>query len=173
MSRVHFLRLWCRLEPYRHIERSNYQCCRLLCDRSVQELIDSDTRSELTAIKKKPKRNPFVKNLFLGKFDTEYLAFPEVLNKEQLQNLEELLSPIEKFFNEVDSQEIDRSATIPEKTLTTLKELGLFGQQIPTEYGGLGLSATEYARFAEITALDGSIAVTLAAHQAIGLKVKI
>lgn len=28
-----------------------------------------------------------------------------------------------------------------------------------------------YARLAEITALDGSIAVTLAAHQAIGLKV--
>lgn len=30
-----------------------------------------------------------------------------------------------------------------------------------------------YARLAEITSLDGSIAVTLAAHQAIGLKVKI
>lgn len=37
--------------------------------------------------------------------------------------------------------------------------------------GGLGLSNTMYARLAEITALDGSIAVTLAAHQAIGLKV--
>lgn len=30
-----------------------------------------------------------------------------------------------------------------------------------------------YARLAEIISLDGSIAVTLAAHQAIGLKVKI
>ena len=37
--------------------------------------------------------------------------------------------------------------------------------------GGLHLNNTEYARLAEITALDGSIAVTLAAHQAIGLKV--
>lgn len=36
--------------------------------------------------------------------------------------------------------------------------------------GGLGLNATKYARIAEITALDGGIAVTLAAHQAIGLK---
>ncbi|XP_032893104.1 complex I assembly factor ACAD9, mitochondrial isoform X3 [Amblyraja radiata] len=51
-----------------------------------------------------------------------------------------------------------------------LKELGLFGQQIPEEYGGLGLSNTMYARLGEITSLDGSIAVTLAAHQAIGLK---
>ncbi|XP_069795919.1 complex I assembly factor ACAD9, mitochondrial isoform X1 [Narcine bancroftii] len=51
-----------------------------------------------------------------------------------------------------------------------LKQLGLFGQQIPEEYGGLGLSNTMYARLGEITSLDGSIAVTLAAHQAIGLK---
>ncbi|XP_041837686.1 complex I assembly factor ACAD9, mitochondrial isoform X2 [Melanotaenia boesemani] len=41
---------------------------------------------------------------------------------------------------------------------------------IPEEYGGLGLSHTMYARLNEIIALDGSIAVTLAAHQAIGLK---
>lgn len=39
--------------------------------------------------------------------------------------------------------------------------------------GGLGLSHTIYARLNEVIALDGSIAVTLAAHQAIGLKVKI
>lgn len=39
--------------------------------------------------------------------------------------------------------------------------------------GGLGLSHTMYARLNEIIALDGSIAVTLAAHQAIGLKVEL
>ncbi|XP_065264020.1 complex I assembly factor ACAD9, mitochondrial [Emys orbicularis] len=42
--------------------------------------------------------------------------------------------------------------------------------QIPEEYGGLGLSNTMYARLGEIISLDGSVAVTLAAHQAIGLK---
>ncbi|XP_030615291.1 acyl-CoA dehydrogenase family member 9, mitochondrial isoform X2 [Delphinapterus leucas] len=36
--------------------------------------------------------------------------------------------------------------------------------------GGLGLSNTMYARLGEIISLDCSIAVTLAAHQAIGLK---
>ena len=34
------------------------------------------------------------------------------------------------------------------------------------------LHSTKYARLAEITAPDSSIAVTLAAHQAIGLKVR-
>uniref|UniRef100_A0A673IPJ7 Complex I assembly factor ACAD9, mitochondrial n=1 Tax=Sinocyclocheilus rhinocerous TaxID=307959 RepID=A0A673IPJ7_9TELE len=70
----------------------------------------------------------------------------------------------------VDSTKIDHEAVIPPETLNGLKELGLFGIQIPEEYGGLGLSNTMYARLGEITSLDGAIAVTLAAHQAIGLK---
>lgn len=37
--------------------------------------------------------------------------------------------------------------------------------------GGLGLSNTMYARLGEIISMDASITVTLAAHQAIGLKV--
>uniref|UniRef100_A0A8C1T604 Complex I assembly factor ACAD9, mitochondrial n=1 Tax=Cyprinus carpio TaxID=7962 RepID=A0A8C1T604_CYPCA len=69
-----------------------------------------------------------------------------------------------------DSVKIDHEAVIPPETLNGLKELGLFGIQIPEEYGGLGLSNTMYARLGEITSLDGAIAVTLAAHQAIGLK---
>ena len=38
--------------------------------------------------------------------------------------------------------------------------------------GGLGLSATKFARLAEVTALDAAIGVTLAAHNSIGLKVQ-
>jgi acyl-CoA dehydrogenase family protein 9 len=71
----------------------------------------------------------------------------------------------------VDSKKIDAAGHIPQQTLDQLKAFGLFGQQIPEEYGGLGLNATEYARLGEVTSIDGSIAVTLAAHQAIGLKV--
>ncbi|KAJ8302027.1 hypothetical protein KUTeg_021014 [Tegillarca granosa] len=98
------------------------------------------------------------------------LTYPELL-KEELEDLNQMVQPIEKFFNEgLDSTSIDVNAKISDETLQQLKDLGLFGQQIPEEYGGLGLNATKYARLAEITALDGSIAVTLAAHQAIGLK---
>ena len=39
--------------------------------------------------------------------------------------------------------------------------------------GGLGLNATKYARIAEYTSADGAVAVCLAGHQAIGLKVGI
>uniref|UniRef100_A0A4W6FKV9 Complex I assembly factor ACAD9, mitochondrial n=1 Tax=Lates calcarifer TaxID=8187 RepID=A0A4W6FKV9_LATCA len=100
----------------------------------------------------------------------EVFPFPEIGN-EEVEEINQLVAPVEKFFNEeVDSARIDREAKIPPETLNGLKELGLFGIMIPEEYGGLGLSNTMYARLAEIISLDGSIAVTLAAHQAIGLK---
>uniref|UniRef100_A0AAY4EBW0 Acyl-CoA dehydrogenase n=1 Tax=Denticeps clupeoides TaxID=299321 RepID=A0AAY4EBW0_9TELE len=113
----------------------------------------------------------YAKDLFLGKVNkAEVFPYPEIGN-EELEEINQLVAPVEKFFAEdVDSKLIDHEATIPSETLKGLKELGLFGIQIPEEYGGLGLSNTMYARLGEIFCLDGSIAVTLAAHQAIGLK---
>uniref|UniRef100_A0A8C6TRR3 Acyl-CoA dehydrogenase family, member 9 n=1 Tax=Neogobius melanostomus TaxID=47308 RepID=A0A8C6TRR3_9GOBI len=113
----------------------------------------------------------YAKDLFLGQVNKkEVFPYPDISNDE-VEEVNQLVAPVEKFFSEeVDSAKIDREAKIPPETLSGLKELGLFGMQIPEEYGGLGLSNTVYARLAEITALDASIAVTLAAHQAIGLK---
>nr|XP_023693268.1 acyl-CoA dehydrogenase family member 9, mitochondrial [Paramormyrops kingsleyae] len=113
----------------------------------------------------------YAKDLFLGKVNkAEVFPYPEI-DKEELEEIKQFVGPVEKFFNEdVDSKRIDHEAKIPSETLNGLKELGLFGMQVPEEYGGLGLSNTMYARLGEIISLDGSIAVTLAAHQAIGLK---
>ncbi|RVE72495.1 hypothetical protein OJAV_G00042260 [Oryzias javanicus] len=113
----------------------------------------------------------YAKDLFLGQVNkAEVFPYPEISN-EELEELNQFVAPVEKFFSEeVDSAMIDREALIPAETLKGLKDLGLFGIMVPEEYGGLGLSNTTYARLNEIIALDGSIAVTLAAHQAIGLK---
>ncbi|KAG9483677.1 complex I assembly factor ACAD9, mitochondrial [Eleutherodactylus coqui] len=118
-----------------------------------------------------PRSLTYAKQLFLGLIaKEEVFPYPEISN-EELEEIKQLVGPVEKFFNEeVDSKTIDQNAKIPLETLKGLKDLGLFGMQIPEEYGGLGLSNTMYARLGEITSLDGSIAVTLAAHQAIGLK---
>ncbi|XP_039104580.1 complex I assembly factor ACAD9, mitochondrial [Hyaena hyaena] len=118
-----------------------------------------------------PPSRAFAKELFLGKLEKkEVFPFPEV-SQDELHEINQFVGPVEKFFTEeVDSQRIDREGKIPDETLEKLKSLGLFGMQVPEEYGGLGLSNTMYARLGEIISLDGSIAVTLAAHQAIGLK---
>ncbi|CAH2313264.1 acyl- dehydrogenase family member 9, mitochondrial [Pelobates cultripes] len=113
----------------------------------------------------------YAKGLFLGSINkSQVFPYPEI-SKDELQEINQFVAPVEKFFNEeVNSKKIDETANIPRETLEGLKNLGLFGIQIPEEYGGLGLSNTMYARLGEITSLDGAIAVTLAAHQAIGLK---
>ncbi|XP_044158083.1 complex I assembly factor ACAD9, mitochondrial [Bufo gargarizans] len=118
-----------------------------------------------------PRSLAYAKQLFLGSIaKEEVFPYPDI-SKDELDEINQLVGPVEKFFSEeVDSKAIDQNAKIPPETLKGLKDLGLFGMQIPEEYGGLGLSNTMYARLGEITSLDGSIAVTLAAHQAIGLK---
>ncbi|XP_020488396.2 complex I assembly factor ACAD9, mitochondrial [Labrus bergylta] len=132
-----------------------------------QELHVQQQRS----IKTHSRNLAYAKDLFLGQVNkAEVFPYPEIGN-EEVDELNQLVAPVERFFSEeVDSAKIDREARIPPETLNGLKELGLFGIMVPEEYGGLGLSNTMYARLAEITSLDGSIAVTLAAHQAIGLK---
>ncbi|XP_036301431.1 complex I assembly factor ACAD9, mitochondrial isoform X1 [Pipistrellus kuhlii] len=128
------------------------------------------------AVSRRPLRSSsrthaFAKELFLGRIEKkEVFPFPEV-SQDELNEINHFVGPIEKFFTEeVDSRKIDQEGKIPTETLEKLKSLGLFGMQVPEEYGGLGLSNTMYARLGEIVSLDGSIAVTLAAHQAIGLK---
>lgn len=113
----------------------------------------------------------FAKELFLGHIQQKgVFPFPEV-SQEELSEINQFVGPLEKFFNEeVDSRKIDQEGKIPADTLAKLKSLGLFGIQVPEEYGGLGLSNTMYARLGEIISTDASITVTLAAHQAIGLK---
>ncbi|KAM6980988.1 complex I assembly factor ACAD9, mitochondrial [Aplochiton taeniatus] len=123
------------------------------------------------AFKTHSRNLAYAKDLFLGKVNkSEVFPYPEIGN-EELEEINQFVAPVERFFNEnVDSAKIDHEAKIPSETLNGLKELGLFGIQVPEEYGGLGLSNTMYARLGEIISLDGAIAVTLAAHQAIGLK---
>ena len=44
----------------------------------------------------------------------------------------EILFP---YVHQVDSKKQDMEATIPQETMQTLKDLGLFGMQVPQEYG--------------------------------------
>ena len=43
------------------------------------------------------------------------------------------------------ASELEHADEYPQTLITQMRELGLFGATIPSEYGGLGLSATTYA----------------------------
>ena len=47
------------------------------------------------------------------------------------------------------ARELDNAAEYPAEMVEQMKELGLFGATISQHYGGLGLSATTYAKVVE------------------------
>lgn len=70
----------------------------------------------------------------------------------------------------VDPDEIDRVGEIPEPVIEDLAGIGAFGIKIPVEYGGLGLSQTNYCRAAMLLGSTcGNLTALLSAHQSIGV----
>lgn len=113
-----------------------------------------------------------MKSIFHGVIAEDMLfPYPEV-SAEESEIIAMMLDNIHRFADaRVHSEAIDREHRIPDEVLDGMKELGLFGLCIPEEYGGLGLSNTAYARIMqEVAGIDASLAVTLGAHQSIGLK---
>jgi hypothetical protein len=64
--------------------------------------------------------------------------------------------------------EWDESQTFPHDVLMKLGELGFMGVLIPSEYGGAGLGYTEYVAIVEeLSRVDGSIGISVAAHNSL------
>ena len=65
--------------------------------------------------------------------------------------------------------ELDREHRFPYELVAELAELGLMGMTVPEEYGGAGADALSYAiAIEELTRIDSSVAITVAAHHSLG-----
>lgn len=65
--------------------------------------------------------------------------------------------------------EYDETKTFPKHLLPQMGELGLLGIIFPEEYGGAGMGYVEYALILEeLSAVDPSIGLTIAAHNSLG-----
>jgi acyl-CoA dehydrogenase family protein 9 len=118
------------------------------------------------------REQSFMKSLFFGVID-ESLVFPwPEPDAPETAVLHSVVDNVRRFFEaRVDPAEIDRQQRIGDEVLRGLKDLGCFGMLVPQSYGGAGLTNTGYARvIQEVAGLDSSVAVTLGAHQSIGLK---
>lgn len=116
----------------------------------------------------------FMAGVFVGKPNFELLLPPEE-SKTEREIGEAYCRTIEAFLrNEVDPDEIERTAKIPEHVLKGLFKLGAFGMKIPKEYGGLGFSYTNYGRVLTLMASWSNIlALTVAVPQSIGIAMPI
>jgi acyl-CoA dehydrogenase family protein 9 len=83
-----------------------------------------------------------------------------------------LLDSIRRFAVEhIDDARIDADSKMPPEILHALAEMGIMGIVVPEAYGGSGMSITAYCRvLEEIAYHSGAVAVTVGAHQSIGMK---
>jgi len=65
--------------------------------------------------------------------------------------------------------ELDRESRFPYELVSEMAELGLMGIPIPEEFGGAGADTVSYAiAVEELTRIDSSVAITMAAHTSLG-----
>jgi alkylation response protein AidB-like acyl-CoA dehydrogenase len=113
----------------------------------------------------------FTAELFRGGFRWDLMhPFPEQdpADKKIGDDLIEQVRVV--FDNHLDPIEVDRTGEYPKKVLEELAKIGMFGMKIPKEYGGLGLSQTNYARLLSFMGSYCQSTVTwVSAHQSIGV----
>jgi alkylation response protein AidB-like acyl-CoA dehydrogenase len=67
------------------------------------------------------------------------------------------------------AEELDRESRFPYDLVAGMAELGLMGMTIPEQYGGGGADTVAYAiAVEELTRVDSSVAITMAAHHSLG-----
>jgi short-chain 2-methylacyl-CoA dehydrogenase len=94
------------------------------------------------------------------------------LNFELDQEHELVRSTVREFAEERVAplaEELDRESRFPTELVAGMAELGLMGMTIPEEYGGAGTDTVAYAiAVEELTRVDSSVAITMAAHHSLG-----
>jgi len=117
------------------------------------------------------KSKSFMASMFMGDLDVSMCyPFPDQ-DAEDKAIGDEWVAKVDAWCAEhVNGEEIDSTGEIPAHVFKGMADLGLFGIKIPKEYGGLGLSQTNYMRLLSTVARHcGSTVATLSAHQSIGV----
>ncbi|HEV2456114.1 MAG TPA: acyl-CoA dehydrogenase family protein [Verrucomicrobiae bacterium] len=127
---------------------------------------------ELTeAARTAPREKTFAAGVFMGDFNLESISpFPSQDADDHARG-EAFLKKLETLLREkVNADEIDRTGEIPQAVIDELARLGAFGIKVPSEYGGLGLSQTNYCRAAMLLgSWCGNTTALISAHQSIGV----
>lgn len=113
----------------------------------------------------------FTAEMFRGRFRWDLLHPYPAQSEEDKKIGDELIEKVKEILDKyIDPVEIDKTGVYPKEALEKMKELGLFGMKIGKEYGGLGLSVTNYSRILSFIGSYCQSTITwLSAHQSIGV----
>ena len=113
----------------------------------------------------------FVAELFKGNFRFDLISpFPEQSAEDKRigdEYMEKVRVVMEQY---IDPEKVDREEEVPREALRALADIGCFGLKIPKEYGGLGMSQTNYNRIVSyIASYCASTSVYISSHLSIGV----
>jgi alkylation response protein AidB-like acyl-CoA dehydrogenase len=113
----------------------------------------------------------FAGGLFMGRFNLAGIHPFPVQSAEDRDHGAAFLQQLEAFLKvHVNPDEIDRTGEIPPEVIEDLARMGAFGIKISPEFGGLGLSQTNYCRAGMMLgSFCGNLTALLSAHQSIGV----
>jgi alkylation response protein AidB-like acyl-CoA dehydrogenase len=104
----------------------------------------------------------------IGEVEAEQNLYPFVLTEEQ----EDLRREIREFAAREIAPNVmawDEVSEFPKQAVKKLGAMGLLGVIFPEEYGGAGFGYVDYVlAIEELSAVDGSIGITVAAHNSLG-----
>ncbi|CAB3259426.1 unnamed protein product [Arctia plantaginis] len=106
--------------------------------------------------RRKAKIEPFMKNIFVSVFDRELLAYPEIINKEENENLEQRLTAIDSVFS-------DSKKTADDKR-NILKSTKMYAAPVSWTRNGLSANNTESLMYLDAIAQDFQLAQELSDH---------
>ena len=127
---------------------------------------------ELTeAARETSSARTFAAGLFMGEFNLDGINPFPVQSTEARDQGDAFLQRLEAILREkTNPDEIDATGEIPQAVMDELSRLGAFGIKISTEYGGLGLSQTNYCRAAMLLgSWCANLTALISAHQSIGV----
>src|ERR1700736_4266942 len=110
-------------------------------------------------------RGSFAGNLFIGRYDFDRIYPYPAQSEEDRAAGADFLAKLESYLRDhVDPDEIDRTGEIPPENFKGLAAIGAFGIKVPKQYGGLGLSQSNYGRAAVLMgSWDGNVPAPVSA----------
>lgn len=115
-------------------------------------------------------RPSFGKELFSGRLRLDLVHPRPQARPDDEAAAAEFLRRLEEYAHEIDGEQIEQDARIPDEVFARLAELGAFGMKIDQKYGGLGLSNLQYCQaLMTIGSANPAIGALLSAHQSIGV----
>ncbi|XP_045540956.1 complex I assembly factor ACAD9, mitochondrial [Papilio machaon] len=106
--------------------------------------------------RRKAKIPPFMKNVFVSIFDRDLLAFPEILNKDESEALDQRVAALDRVFSDPDKTIEDRK--------NALRGTKMYAAPVALTDNGLAVNHTESLRYLEAISTDLKLSQQISDH---------